>query len=69
MCDEEMQALNFLNDWFGKIYKPNGKGLNRGYQLNYPEEYRCTEMIVEKRERNNKSEIGKKDDSMKSLTT
>lgn len=59
MCDTQMKALQFLTDWFGKIYEVTGKGMNRSYRLNYPSQYRCNEMFVEKRERTSTSEIGK----------
>lgn len=58
MCDTQMKALQFLNDWFGQIYTVTGTGMNRSYRLNYPEQYRCKEMFVEKRDRTSSSEIG-----------
>lgn len=58
MCDAEMQALNFLNTWYEKIYTPaNGTKTSKSFRLNYPEEYQCN-MIIEKRERSANSEIG-----------
>lgn len=57
MCDAEMQALNFLNDWYARIYSVEGTGKNKNYRLNYPNEYQCR-MIIKKHERNRSSEIG-----------
>lgn len=58
MCDAEMQALNFLNSWYEKIYTPPiGTGTRKSFRLNYPDEYQC-KMIIEKRERSSTSEIG-----------
>ncbi len=61
MCDAEMQAFKFLLDWHTYIYDTtSGGGVRKGEKvrrLKYPQDYQC-EMIIEKRERNERDEIG-----------
>ena len=61
MCDAEMQAFKFLLDWQSFIYDTveNQSGIRKGEKvrrLKYPKDYQC-EMIVEKNERGERSEI------------
>lgn len=57
ICDAQMQALKFLNDWHGLIYDSTSIGSERSTKLNYPSTYQST-MIIEKNERNDNSDIG-----------
>lgn len=63
MCDAEMQAFKFLLDWHEFIYNTTNStvgGIRKGEKvrkLKYPENYQC-ELHVQKRERNDVSEIG-----------
>jgi len=58
MCDAEMQAFKFLHDWHSFIYETSDAS-NKGEKvrrLKYPSSYQC-EMMIEKRERGETSEI------------
>lgn len=58
MCDAEMQAVKFLQDWHGKIYTYTGSGTTKSYRMNYPDEYKCI-LKIEKRERDEVSEVNR----------
>jgi len=60
MCDGEMQASKFIQEWMTKLYQTTGTNKNKSYRFNYLDEFSCERMVIEKRERNSSSEVGQK---------
>jgi hypothetical protein len=57
MCDAEMQALNFLQEWMTKLYQTTGTTKNKSYRFNYLDEFSCEKIVIEKNERNATGEV------------